>query len=344
VLTLAGHEGGVFGVAWRPDGAQLASAGQDGTVRLWEIKPQEVTVLQTATKSHDTVACSPDGKRLASTGFWFGADALTLWDWPPSAQPTAVLPEKFATLAWSPDSRLLALASDTTVSLRRADTLAETGTFGGHGRDVNALAWSPDGTRLASGAGDQLIKIWDVSAGKEARTLAGHAAAVISLAWSPDGRWLVSGTNGSDAPRLWDVASDQAACELNGNSNSAVFACAWRHDSRQVATTGSDGSIHLWDAPTGQEVRRLTGHTGPVVGLAWLAAPELGRQRLASSGFDGTVRVWDALTGQEILTLRPPGPLVRTLHWSPDGRALLGGNGISVLLWDAGPREDNRQP
>ncbi|MCA2555076.1 MAG: serine/threonine protein kinase, partial [Microcystis sp. M04BS1] len=131
-------------------------------------------------------------------------------------------------------------------------------TLTGHSDSVLSVAYSPDGRYLASGSGDNTIKIWEVATGKELHTLAGHSSGVYSVVYSPDGRYLASG-GGDNTIKIWEVATGKALRTLTGHSSRSL-SVAYSPDSRYLASASIDNTIKIWEVATGKELRTLTGH------------------------------------------------------------------------------------
>jgi hypothetical protein len=112
---------------------------------------------------------------------------------------------------------------------------------------VVSVAFSPDGTRLATAGGeDKTVKVWDVATGQEVRTLKGHMGAVVSVAFSPDGTRLASASSDKTV-KLWDVDSGQELRTLKAHTD-RVRSVAFSPDGTRLASAGADGTIKLWDA------------------------------------------------------------------------------------------------
>ncbi len=198
-----------------------------------------------------------------------------------------------------------------------------------------AVAWSPDGQRLAIGGSEVVIQIWDVATRKSLVTCEGHTGSEHEVAWSPDGKRLASASGDSTA-RIWDVDTGKSLLTYQnhffGHMPVGVQSVAWSPDGKRLASAGQDAKVQIWDADSGATLRTCWIHTKAVVGVAW--SPD--GKRLASASLDLTVRIWDATTGEPLLTCRGHSEAVFGIAWSPDGTRLASASADhTVRIWDA---------
>ncbi|MDE3721812.1 protein kinase [Nocardiopsis sp. N85] len=199
----------------------------------------------------------------------------------------------------------------------------------GHSSDVNSVAFSPDGTTLATGSSDDTVLLWDIATGTEIISLDDHSDQVSSVAFSPDGTTLATGS-WDDTVRLWDIESGEHVTTLEHTHS--VRSVAFSPDGTTLATGGMDDIVRLWDIETGEETAVLEGHEFFLNSVAF--SPD--GTTLASGSDDDTARLWDVDTGEEIATLRGHDHNVTSVAFSPDGTTLAtGGDDWTVRLWNA---------
>lgn len=243
-------------------------------------------------------------------------------------------------LAFSPKGKIVAsVSADGTIGLWDIATGHELTSLGNEGSEIHTVAFSPDGTILASGAKD--IKLWDVATGRELRTLKSSDSLVVfrSLAFSPDGRTLASGGERwiDDEPgsvlRLWDVATGVEVRTLNRPTTNhwqypGIRSVAFSPDGKTLLSAdGDDHTFRLWSTASGAELTDFVGSTA-----ALSVAFNRNGKTMASGGADGTIKLWDAATGRELANLGNGGQDVE-VAFSPDGTILASG-AKDIKLWD----------
>ncbi len=230
----------------------------------------------------------------------------------------------------SRDGNRLALGSSIGVWIYDAHSLEPIQLLEGHTDQVTAVAWSPDGSQVASASWDNTIRVWDLAAGEQVRMIQSDDQ-FIALDWSPDGNLLAAATWGSPI-LLYDPVSTQKMSELGGNEGS-ITRLAWSPDGVLLAAAEDNDptTIHLWDVAAQTETAVLNGHTDAITNITWSGDGS----RLISSSFDSTARVWGA-DGTEQFVLSGHEYGAYDAAWSPDESQILTTGGDNTLrLWDA---------
>jgi hypothetical protein len=259
---------------------------------------------------------------------------------PPGAGPAAGPPAAgvkkplgaVGSVAWSPDGRTLATGSgnaDSAGLLTLWDVPAGKARLALElPRGVRAVAFSPEGRRVAAVGWDNVARLFDAHTGKLQATLRGYTAAVNGLAFSPDGKLLAS--CGLDKSiRLWDAGTGAELRRLSGHDGGAL-SVAFLPDGRSLISTGKDAKVRVWDTATGKESKVLS--QPGVVAVESVAVSPDGRL-LATWGWDRNVRLWGAEPSAFRAMLRGHTVVVSCVAFSPDGRVLASAGGGEVKLW-----------
>jgi len=217
-------------------------------------------------------------------------------------------------------------------------------TLRGHRRYVLSVAFSPDGSLIASGSGDHTVKLWDVELRREIATLKGHQSRVMSVAFSPDGAILASGS-WDNTIKLWDVERHREITILKGHENN-VGSVAFSPDGAILASASFDNTIKLWDVAKRTEIATLGGHQSRVMSVAFSPDGSIlagGRRILFVPGgrYDKTITLWDVAKRTEIAILKGHENNVGSVAFSPDGAILASGSWDNTIkLWDVERHRD----
>ncbi len=202
-------------------------------------------------------------------------------------------------------------------------------TYSGHSGIVNALTWSPDGSRIASASVDQTVQVWGATDGSHPFTFHGHSAPVRDVAWQHNGQ-LIASASRDKTVQVWNA---------NNGSNPVIYrdrslpinVLTWSPDSTQIASA-TYNTIHVWYLSTRSTRLTLRGNTDKINSIAW--SPD-GRF-LASASSDRTVRLWDTTNGNTVLTYKGHADIARAVAWSPDSRFVASASfDQTVQVWDA---------
>nr|MDZ8047853.1 serine/threonine-protein kinase [Nostoc sp. DedQUE02] len=205
----------------------------------------------------------------------------------------------------------------------------------GHSSDVNSVAFSPDGTTLASASDDKTIKLWNIASGEEIRTLQGHSNWIWAVGFSPDSKTLASGSADTTI-KLWNLETGKLIRTLQGHTD-GVTSVAFSPDGKTLASgsASKDMKIKLWNLETGKLISTLEGHTNGVPSVVF--SPD--GKTLASGSKDKTIKLWNLKTGKLIHTLKGHNDKVNSVAFlpsvSPNGVTLVSGSSDKkIKLWN----------
>src|SRR5215218_3156082 len=261
--TLRGHTGAVYSAAFYPGGVRVATSGDDGTIRVWDVgtgrllRSSRVQLL--------------DGRTLRPRRT-FGAQEDGVFE-----------------VVFSPNGRLLASGGrDHVVRLWDVRTGRLVRSLAGHDDAVTALAFTPDGRRLASASAehDSTVRLWDVATGAALHTLAAHGDWVTSVAFAPGGATLASG--GRDHKLIiWDAGSGRKVRELR--QPEMVYEIEFSPDGKVIAEAGGGGIVRIHDARTGRLLSKFEAHREEINEVKFAPRGLL----LLTASYDSTVKLWE---------------------------------------------------
>lgn len=262
----------------------LATAGTDGTVRLWNyVTGEPADVFHGSRVAVQSLAFRADGKQLVG-GATDGA--VSVWNLPEVKPVDAASGE----------------AANGEAAPAKDDSIV-----GSVDQPASVIALSVDGKRLATtGVSSErpAIIVFDLEARKVSHTLLGHDGPIRSLAFSADGLRLVSGSADKSA-RIWDLGDSKfpELTRFNGHAGE-VTAVAFNSNAQQVISGAADKTLKLWNAADAVEIKDFPGHAGAIVGVAFDAA-----NQPVSASADKTIRTWNPANGQAVRSITDPQPL-----------------------------------
>jgi WD40 repeat protein len=261
VSMLKGHTDFVAGLAWSPKANVLASASQDGTVRLWDGTSLTVMAILDIGQPLGCLTWSPDGRQLAVGSYSGDIYLLNVITqevyntWSPDTVDTSR--DDIISITWSPDGQTIAsgdlegniylwevATGQARLALTEQDPLE-------NGHDVNGLSWSPDGTMLASAHPDGQIQLWDSATGRMLRAITAHTPPVADVTWSPNGELLASIGYEDRFVRLWDPDTGRLYAEARHDSLPG-WSISWSPDGNKIASGCGEwqqpriGEIIVW--------------------------------------------------------------------------------------------------
>jgi len=326
--NLPANQKAIFDVAFSPDGTRVATAGEDKTATLWDVKTGNPIGTPMLHESSVTcVAFSPDGTRLATGS---ADDTVRLWD----ATTGESLGEPMQhdgnvlSVCFSPDGTRIATCS--------LDKTARLWTLAGcpvgesilvqHQKRVNSVAYSPDGTRVVTASLDNTARLWDATSGAPLGKPMQHKNNIVSVCFSPDGNQLATGSWDRNA-RLWDANTGTIVGDPIQHSD-VVNSLAFSPDGKVLATACKDRSVRFWDAATGEQIGQPLVHGADIKSVSF--SPD--GTRLVTASFDRRARIWNVRNGKLEGTPLIHQDSVTSVAFSPDGTKLATGS------WDKNVR------
>ncbi|MBK8267652.1 MAG: SRPBCC domain-containing protein [Planctomycetes bacterium] len=322
--------------AYRPDGKQIAIATTDGRVLIRDVATGGlIRTLNPNDKSFWHVTYSADGKRIATSS---SDGSVRIWSAETGEELRKLVHEKSQaySASFSPNGKLIATSLLSFVKLWDAETGKELATLEGHilRPPVIRVAFSPDGTKLASAGWDNWVIIWDVEKREILHKLGPGYGGVVytpynAVVFSPDGQ-RVAACAGSGEVWTWDVATGEMSKKWHAHDKN-IYAIAYSPDSTQIATGSMDLAVRVWQADSGEALRSFRGHAGMIRGLAYQPTGHV----IASAATDSSVRFWNVDDVPSPLVVKHDKG-VWAARFSPDGKKIAtAGSDKAIRVWNA---------
>jgi WD40 repeat protein len=360
LLTFDTQTDSVMRLDWSPDGRLLAATTEkqtaggatDSTVQVWQAATGQFLSTDRSPSSSliDHLAWSPDSRRIVSvTGAGFGSHPIIaqVWDAASGTLLFTTPDEHVTSVAWSPDSKQLAVAGQQMQMQTLDAATGRTVLTYADAVDQNMVSWSPDGASLASTDATGTT-IWKASADQRVTAIAARHQIERSVTWSPDGKHVAAEGGGTFDPGVWKSTTGEnlgyfafyheffAIAFYN-----TITAVAWSPDGLHLAMSRFDrfvtpAQVIVWGnqpMPCGPDACFVSGgsQSGMITALAW--SPD--STRIASASSDKSVLVYDVAHQKSLLLYRGHTGAVFAVAWSPDGKYLASaGADKSIQVWD----------
>ena len=230
---------------------------------------------------------------------------------------------------WSSSGHNIATASrDKTVAIWHASSQELLFSFAS-AEMQEAVAFSPDGSWIAMGGRDNVVRLQFLGEARSSSHLNGARGAIRGIAWSPDGTLIAAGCEDAKI-YVWDLGTSSPAAVLTGHT-ADVYGVAWSPDAQRLASTSHDATVRVWRRTDWAEDQSFVGHSEIVEAVEWSPDGSL----LATASGDRSIRLWDPRGQRAVSVLQGHTDAVWSVAWSPDGSLLAtSSSDLTVRVWD----------
>lgn len=273
----------------------------------------------------------------------------TQWQLPEGAKARLGKGEIIGNIAFSPEGNRLAVTSAIGIWIYdvRPGKEKELNLITGFRYHPSAVAFSPDGTTIASGSQNGSVQLWNVRTGTLITKLLGHPWEITTIAFSHDGNTLATGNGILDRThkevpeiRIWNIQTKELITILKGHLDS-ITDIAFSPDDKTIASASADETARLWNAHTGQYITTLKGPSklkSDISTITSIAYSPDGKT-IATGCLTNSVRLWNTQNGEYIKTIRGRYAGIDSLAYSPDGTSIAAGSYKKVHLLDVHNRK-----
>ena len=285
---LEGHTGEVTSLNFSSNGQLLASASEDGKIKIWQKNGLLIQTLTGHKQSVFSVMMSHDSQLLIAGSF---DNTVTIWRYNSATgvfetHPFVTIAEPDGLLATrlTPDNRMLATANEKGQVKFWALDGKLIKTIAAHNQKIWSLSFSPDGKTFATASADKTVKIWTLE-GKLIKTLSGHSEEVLSVNFSPDSQKSVT-ASADKTVKLWDVTG-KLLHTFNGHEDE-VLDVRFSPDGKLIASASADNTVKIWSIDTKTQLYTLSGHGRKASEVSF--SPD--SQTIATASADNSIKLW----------------------------------------------------
>ena len=334
--SILAHASSSMALAFAPDGQTIATGGQDGMVKLYEVGTGELLAIKSNLVGNVYgLAFVRNGTSLAVLNWfpYYDSAEFRLLNVETLSEERFISGNlgKVISMAASRDGDRIVMGSvDLTVRVFDMETTRETEAYAGHTQPVYGLAFSPDGETIVTGGWDGVVKFWDAKHDAAVQSIATPCTYCVSF--SPDGQLLANSGSGGVELRLTATGELLTTFTIKGIQETMDVMCQFTPDGENLLTCDTTGFVHVFDVKKKYEKHAFKAHDSPV----WTLTFSSDGAKFATAGGlgDPTVRIWDMHSFQQLMSLEGHTKTVTALSFSRDGAKVISGNWVETMQWD----------